>query len=476
VNVRRQLAFALATVLLLWVALFNGYPTVWWDSGDYLQSSFLLTPSESRPIFYGLFLRYTHWQRTLWTTVAVQSALIVYVIRATVEAATRIRSRWRDLVLVGVIALLAVGTALPWVVGLIMADIFAGICVLALFLVLLHSRFLSRANLAAYGLFVLSIVVHLSLLPLAIVLTIVAQAYSFWCVPLSRTALRAAWSAVILAIIVSVTTNRHLIGRAVVSPTTHVFLLGRLLAEGIPQQVLAEHCGTRHYALCPYLGDLPAERDHYLWNPNSPLQRIGGWQGSSAESWRIIRDSVVEHPWLVATIGARSFVKQLVDFQTFSDSTRFVQGTGINYAMATYLPAEYPKYLQARQQQGRLREVAFRDFHWWVFVCSALASIVIGTLAWRKRMMELALLHTLVGTAVIANAAIVAVLAQVDDRYQERIVWLVPFSVLVSLVSYLAADRGHLTGVRRLKDERFFLASAVQSGDHFEPGAGAAKH
>lgn len=438
-------------MLLLWVALFNGYPIVWWDSGDYLQSSFLLTPSDSRPIFYGLFLKYTHLQRTLWATVVVQSALIVYVIRATLEEATRLRNGWRDFVLVGVIALLAVGTALPWVVGLIMADIFAGVCVLALFLVLVHSRFTSRANLAAYGLFVMSIVVHLSLLPLAIVLTILAQAYSFWCAPLSRAALRAAWSGVIVAIIVSVSTNWYFIGRAVVSPASHVFLLGRLLAEGIPQQVLAEHCGERHYALCPYLGDLPAERDHYLWNPNSPLQRIGGWQGSSAESWRIIRDSVAEHPWLVAKIGARSFIRQLANFQTFSDPTRFLQGTGINYAMTTYLPAEYPKYAQARQQQGRLREVAFREFHWWVFVCSALASIVIDTLAWRKRMMELALLHTLVGAAVLSNAAIVAVLAQMDDRYQERIVWLVPFSVLVSLVSYLAAERAHLTGVGRLK-------------------------
>ena len=44
------------TTALLWVALWNGYPTFYPDSGTYLECGFLLETPVDRPITYGLFI------------------------------------------------------------------------------------------------------------------------------------------------------------------------------------------------------------------------------------------------------------------------------------------------------------------------------------------------------------------------------------------------------------------------------------
>jgi hypothetical protein len=150
-NMRRQISFASAVGLLLWVALYNGYPLVWWDSGTYVRSSFLLEVPLSRPVFYGLFLLLAHWRLTLWGVVLAQSAVVVYLLRTTIENVGPARNAGtrRDLELVGVTAWRAIGTSLPWLTGWGMSDVFAGICVRSLFC-MLFEPLPRRQGLAAF--------------------------------------------------------------------------------------------------------------------------------------------------------------------------------------------------------------------------------------------------------------------------------------------------------------------------------------
>ena len=52
-------AFVLGTAgyLMLWVAIFNGYPTVYDDTGEYLSISFTPWQSPYRSIIYSLSIR-----------------------------------------------------------------------------------------------------------------------------------------------------------------------------------------------------------------------------------------------------------------------------------------------------------------------------------------------------------------------------------------------------------------------------------
>jgi hypothetical protein len=435
-NMRRQISFGSAVGLLLWVALYNGYPLVWWDSGTYVRSSFLLEVPPSRPVFYGLFLLLAHWRLTLWGVVLAQSAVVVYLLRAVIEnvgpaqnAGTR-----RDLELVGITACLAIGTSLPWFTGWVMSDVFAGVCVLSLFRILCEPL-PRREGLAIGVLLVLSMIVHLSHLPLAIVLLILArcgQRVRRSLFP-STGAWRRAWLCVGIALVCVPSTNRLLTGRAFFSNATHVFLLARLLSDGIPQKLLAEHCSERHYQLCQYQADLPLSLGYYLWDPNSPLERTGGWGGSQAESWRVIEDCLREYPVLVLQGAVRTFFIQLGSFRTAADLRPFLEGTAINYEMQRRFPNEYGAYRASRQQQGRLSVDIFTWLHWWVFVFSAVVSI--GIVLWDlwNGMMDMATLqHIFVWAAMVSNAAIVSISNEPDDRFQARLAWLIPFSVLVS--------------------------------------------
>jgi hypothetical protein len=172
---------------------------------------------------------------------------------------------------------------------------------------------------------------------------------------------------------------------------------------------------------------------YYLWDPESPFERIGGWRGSEAESWRMIHDCIKEYPLLVVRGALRSFFKQLGSFRTGAELTPFLEGTAINAEMQKRFPKEYQRYAQARQQQGRLAAEAFGRLHWWVLMCSAAVSIGIVVRGLWRGSGDTLKLHAFVWAAVVANAAIVGVLSGSDDRYQARLVWLIPFSVLVSL-------------------------------------------
>ena len=84
-RLQRPILLALAVVSLLWVAVYNGYPLVWWDSGSYIYTSCRLEVLPSRPVFYGLFLLATHWRLTLWSSIVAQAALLVYVLRVVLD-------------------------------------------------------------------------------------------------------------------------------------------------------------------------------------------------------------------------------------------------------------------------------------------------------------------------------------------------------------------------------------------------------
>src|SRR5436305_8305048 len=72
----------LSTVCFTWVALFNGYPLVYSDTGAYLFTGILHYIPNDRPIFYGMFMIPLHldgW--SLWPVVIAQCLILAYVLR-----------------------------------------------------------------------------------------------------------------------------------------------------------------------------------------------------------------------------------------------------------------------------------------------------------------------------------------------------------------------------------------------------------
>src|ERR1700684_4695674 len=84
-SLSQLLTFGIAVYIMLWVAVFNGYPIVFDDTGEYLVDSFSLAQSPYRSIIYSIFIRLVSWGMTPWLVVLAQCAITIYVLHAVFE-------------------------------------------------------------------------------------------------------------------------------------------------------------------------------------------------------------------------------------------------------------------------------------------------------------------------------------------------------------------------------------------------------
>jgi hypothetical protein len=451
-RLQRPILLALAVVSLLWVAVDNGYPLVWWDSGSYIYTSCRLEVLPSRPVFYGLFLLATHWRLTLWSSIVAQAVLLVYVLRVVLDdedggrtAATRL-----DGELLAICLCLAAGTILPWLAGQVMADVFTGIAVLCLYhLVASNARRPMRIAVAA--ILIGSLTVHFGHLPLIAGVAALLQcaAWAGYARPRAG-GLRIAWLCIAVAATALAISSWLLTGRAFAG-TTHVHILGRLFDDGTAQRLLAEHCSDRDYRLCADREHLPASFREALWGDDSPVARLGGWYESEAESWRMIRDALADYPRRVARSALGAGARQLQTFQMLGEMVPLPDDSPTNRALERYFPHEYESYRRSRQQLNTLPRVRTGRLHWWVVIVSAVLSLCfLAAHLWRGRT-EAVRLHALVWLAVLVNASLIGVVTEPHSRYGARIAWLLPLSVLLSLARVVNArlsrqERRHVTG------------------------------
>src|SRR5437763_11176510 len=158
-------AVALLLPLLLAPVIWNGFPIIYYDTGAYIFEGLSGRFIPERSAVYSLFLRFAGAQTSLWTIVAVQSALSAFII---VQCARAIAPAMRCGVLVLVAAALTVLTGLPWYIGQIEPDCFAALLVLALYLLAFHASRLDVWRAGAVGIVgAFSAAVHPSHLVLA---------------------------------------------------------------------------------------------------------------------------------------------------------------------------------------------------------------------------------------------------------------------------------------------------------------------
>ena len=155
--------------MLLWPAILNGYPLLFGDTGVYLGDGIHLHMSWARPLFYGLFMLPLHLKFTTWPVIVVQALVAAIVLLAVLRS---FLPGLTALALVAVTLVLAVGTSLPWFVSQLMPDLFAGLLVLALALLLLP-RLGTQAQIITLLFASACITMHLSLLPISLAVLVV---------------------------------------------------------------------------------------------------------------------------------------------------------------------------------------------------------------------------------------------------------------------------------------------------------------
>jgi hypothetical protein len=427
-----------ATLILLIPALWNGFPLLEHDTGGYLARWYEGTLEVSRSTTYGLFL-VALAQPDFWPAVVVQAALAVWVI-ALVLRAHRLGSR--PLVLLVTVIVLAAVTTLPWIASQLLTDIFTGLGVLALYLLVLRSDALARwerAALVVLTAFAASthsatLAVLLALVAAAVVVSVFRRR---WVPPAG---LGRGIAALVLGPVMLVSANYAVAGKLSWTPGGIALLFGRMLQDGIVARYLAEHCPDTRFQLCAHRDELPTDADVYFWG-ESIFDRLGRFQGLNEEMRTIVLESIATYPLWQIEAAASAAVRQLVSVGTGEGVLDSIWHT---YGMIEHFtPSMLPAMRAARQQRGELDFEAINLIHVPVALASMLALLAVIVLAARSpRFADLGPLAVMVALAILANAAVCGVLANPHDRYGARMVWIA--TLVVALVPWLWRSRNPL--------------------------------
>ncbi len=307
------LGLVLLTALFLAIAIWNGFPLVFYDTGGYLaeglQGAFL---AERSPV-YSLLLLVTGATLSLWPVVILQAAMTAWLIGETARAEVA-RLSLRSLVAIGAALMLATG--IGWYTGQVEPDCMTALVVLGAYLLLFHGGFLGPARcalvIAMTGLAVACHPSHLGLMAGLLVVAVVAR------LALSELSLKLlpAFGAFVLALALIFASNYVLTRQLFLSRSASVFVFARLMQDGIVKRLLDETCPQSGYRLCAYKNRLKTRADAWLWAPDSLFRAEGGFHGDHTEENRIIADSLRRYPLLQMEAAVRDSVRQFFTFKT----------------------------------------------------------------------------------------------------------------------------------------------------------------
>lgn len=425
----------LGTLLLLSAALYNGFPLVTSDTGAYIDSGMRMVVPIDRPISYGLFLRLVSFKHSLWFVVVAQSLLLAALLFRYISVfAPRVTAYPLRLALVGGVTW---ATGLAWFSGQLMPDIFTSIGVLALALICLAPLQLAE-KLAWSVVVMLSALMHSSNLLTFTLLVLLTGAVA-WFTGALKTWLKpagigVALAAVLLSWVILPGLHAACGGDFAINRGAPVFLMGKLVETGLLDRYLDEHCGEENLALCQYRGKLPDNAVSFVWGePNIPNQ-MGGWETSREEYKRIINGVLTTPRYypLLLEEGVLGTVRQLTHVGHGDGLTPFLDGSNPFWKVQAFFGYELKEYTSSLQNRGALnfKELTERSYN--TLALTLLAALLLLLAPLRQAVPPvLWMTVVLVALAVVLNAAVTANLANVLDRLQTRMAWLLPWTVLL---------------------------------------------
>jgi len=430
------------TVVLLWPAVWNGFPLLFADSYEYLytgwgvwrrllgepvaEGAYLSNRSEMYAAGIYLLERLPSWGSLLWPVVAVQAALTAWVLWLAVRS---VRGRRTVPVYLAVVVLLGMLTGVAWFASDIMPDILGPLLYLCVYLLVFTREELDGwevAGLAAIawwatGSHTSHLLVAAGLCGLLGVLWLAR-----WRPMRGRGGgLLGVAGLVLLTMATQMAMHKRLYGRASLAGAAPPFLMARLLGDGPARTYLQQHCATLDWTICAHVKELPSVdwqlmwTEHSIWKTATPEQRL-----------QLQREQV---PLAVATL--RAYPLQQMG-RTGSNVVQLLTTTGpwdfLAYPVFTpeavkfMAPGSAAAYARSRQAHQGMPQELFRAVQAWTVAAAALVAAWLLWRTWRRSEARLLGLACVLLSAVAANAFVGGAFSGPYARYQVRVLWLVP--------------------------------------------------
>jgi hypothetical protein len=430
------IAAILIPLFLIAPALWNGYPLLQWDTGGYLARWYEGYLVPSRSTVFGLYLHLGEGS-DFWLDLAAQALATLWILQLTL----RVLGLSQPFRLLAISLSLVLTTALPWLASMLLTDIFAGLSVLSLFILVLHgdkTSMLEKCLLFVFTAF--SAATHSATLGVLFGLCCLGWvARPFLRKTIAASGLVQGSLTILAGALMLLAMNFAFSGQLAWTPGGVGVAFGRMLQDGIVTQYLRDHCPQEKLKLCPYRNELPATADEFLWG-QSMFDKLGRFKGLNDEMGYIVVHSLADYPAWQAEAALKATVEQLVEVATGYGCTEWLGHTyGI---IERYVPAQVKAMNAARQQRKELSFVAVNRLHVPVALASMLAVLALfGAGIWKRRSDDLTLLAGTVCFALLGNAMICGIISGPHDRYGARLAWIATFTALVAAARFFDDQR-----------------------------------
>lgn len=433
-NKLNGLEVLIGTFILMAGAFYNEYPLLTGDSAIYISSGFDgVVPSE-RPIFYGWFVRFFSLNTTLWGPIFIQNLILslfivklMYFLLPTLVFSKRI----------AILIAIAFFTQAIWETNKIMADIFIAYLALAIYL----WCFVPLSN--GWKAFLVLIIFYSSAThnshAIIAILVLIVLGFYFKIKKENHALNRLKWLIIpVFLAPISIAVSNYYYGNGLtMGKATSVFLVGKMCENGILQVYLNENCDKQQLSLCKYKDSLPHVAWQFVWHPESPVMKTGGWSVNDKEYKSIILNTFTtpKYLWMHIWKGVGTTSVQLTQITAGDALFRYEEFDNSMMSIRKYYPHETNPALWTRQ---RIMELDFNLYSRIYGVFFILSTLVI---CWKWNALQLnnnwVYLVVIILVFLVINAGVTANLANISSRLQARVFWLLPLWNILVLAHFL---------------------------------------
>ena len=449
------LLFILSIIALISPAISNKYPLAYSDTGTYIWSGYDAFVPLDRPIVYGLFIRNIPISSTLWSVVIMQAIFVTTIILICFKNLIKFRHNYLATFLT--ILFLSFTTGLSNYVSQIMPDIFAAIAIISIGLLFTVPSLSVKARLSLSILVIFSIIVHTSNLlttaGLILLYLIISLIFFKRKIILLKPALFIVTILVTLSawLVLPAINNAYGYGFKL-ARTTNIFLMGHLIETGILSTYLDDNCESHKTNLCDIKDKFHINSPQFLWDPTSPLydndcDKNGGWTNcwiqKDKEYAPIVHDIITTPKYLklLFMTSLQGAYRQLTCFDV-GRMDPMNEGSPVMGIVGKFYSKDFKSYNNTKQAKAKpyfyLETLTMiQNF---VIAFSLIGLMFFFFIGKQRKLITVNIkifcMITFIG--VIINAITCSTFAMVANRFEGRVIWILPFLVILLFVNKIS--------------------------------------
>ncbi len=429
-----------ALFLLVYPAIENGFPLLYSDSGTYLIAHHSNKIPVDRPIIYSVIINTLARLFSVSTLPWLQAIFVVLVFHSiTTRHLFRNNPFWVPPLVLALIALL---TGLPHITSQLMPDLFTAFLFIGTMAFVYGYKKFEKSQFAILVLLLFIVASHST--HMLISLGFLTILFIFELVKGRKSKLVFIGALWVLSLFIIPMTNFVYSGKWYYSDSSRLFFIASLQNNGALVPWLEHTCpeGDAPSFLCDNLENLRyMHGNDLLWHGDylldSTCLKQGGWgycwetrnDELKGKTFNWIKVPEARSAWING--ASLAFVDQFIDFGVGMISSQ-KEGSAPYSVLETAFAKELDKYRQSKQYSN--------DLYFWKRTKTQLITVLISLLVipvliigWKpakKEKQKWVMLSIALALFLLLNAAVCGILSSPVDRYQARVIWLVPFLAL----------------------------------------------